>query len=308
MRIRLEGINRAALVLLLPLLAGLSARAAAGSGPQQDMAAVNLVRAAANNEAAANNSTVKHMFRARKRTPQGSQTRLYVETQQATAGLTIAYNDKPLEPEQLRNEENRLAQLAANPEQLNRKHAQEAENAQRSLCIMKALPDAFFFEYDGEVTGADGVGGDGRKLVRLKFHPNPAFQPPSHVEQVLVGMQGVLLIDPVAKRIAQIDGSLFREVAFGWGILGHLDKGGHFLVNQRDVGSDSWEISRMSLAFTGKILLFKSLAIKSDETFGDFRRVPNDTTFAQGVELLKAEEIKLAQNSSEEITARGQSH
>jgi hypothetical protein len=158
------------------------------------------------------------------------------------------------------------------------------------------------------VIGADGVGADGHKLVRLKFRPNPAFQPPSHVEQVLTGMQGVLVIDPVAKRIARIDGNLFKEVAFGWGILGHLDKGGHFLVEQRDVGNGSWQVSRMSLAFTGKILLFKSLAIKSDETFSDFHEVPNNTSFAQGVEMLKAENTKLAQNTTAEVTPQARSH
>jgi hypothetical protein len=42
--------------------------------------------------------------------------------------------------------------------------------------------------------------------------------------------------------------------------------------------------------------LFKSIVIKSDEVFSDFRRVPADTTFAQGVEMLKAEEAKLAEN------------
>ena len=30
----------------------------------------------------------------------------------------------------------------------------------------------------------------------------------------------------------------------------------------------------MSLSFTGKILLFKNIAIKSDEVFSNFRRVP----------------------------------
>ena len=30
--------------------------------------------------------------------------------------------------------------------------------------------------------------------------------------------------------------------------------------------------------------------------FSDFRRVPSDTTFAQGVKMLKAEELKLATN------------
>jgi hypothetical protein len=126
------------------------------------------------------------------------------------------------------------------------------------------------------------------------------------VEDVLVGMQGVVVIDPEAKRIAIIDGTLFKEVSFGWGILGHLDKGGHFLVEQRDVGDGSWDVSRMSLTFAGKILLFKSLAIKSDEVFSDFRRVPSNTTFAQGVEMLKAEEAKLAQHPAE--SAKTETH
>jgi hypothetical protein len=116
------------------------------------------------------------------------------------------------------------------------------------------------------------------------------------VEQVLVGMKGVVVIDPVELRIAKIDGTLFKEVSFGWGILGHLDRGGHFLVQQCDAGHDSWEISRMSLEFTGKILLFKSLSFKSDEVFDDFQRVPSDTTFAQGVQMVEAEGAKLAQN------------
>jgi hypothetical protein len=264
-----------------------------------------MVRAAVANEVAANDN-VRHMFRSRKQNAQGSQTRLYVETQQATAALTIAYNDKPLNPDQKRDEANRLSALESSPEQLSRKHAQEAENSQRSLAIMKAMPEAFLYEYDGDLTGGNGVGGDGHKLVRLKFHPNPAYQPPSHVEQVLVGMQGVLVIDPVAKRIAQIDGTLFKEVAFGWGILGHLDKGGHFLVDQCDVGNGSWQISHMSLSFTGKILLFKNLAIQSDETFSDFRRVPDTLTFAQGVKLLEAEESKLAENQSPMTGGKGQ--
>jgi hypothetical protein len=265
-----------------------------------DQASINqLVRAAVANEVAANGDPTKHMFRSRKQTPQGSQTRLYVETREAMAGMTIAYNDKPLAPEQMQGEENRLAGLAGSSEQLSRKHSQEQENAEHTLRIVKALPEAFLYQYDGEEKGSINMGEPGVRLLRLKFRPNPSYQPPSHVEQVLLGMEGVLVVDPVARRIAQIDGTLFREVSFGWGILGHLDKGGHFLVEQRDVGNACWEISHMSLNFTGKILVFKSLAINSDEVFSDFRRVPSDTTFAQGVKLLEAEEVKLAQNGSQ---------
>jgi hypothetical protein len=298
---------RAPLALLTVLSFFAAAEAAVAQG-QQDQGVVALVRAAVANDVAANNNSIRHMFRCRKQTAQGSQTRIYVETSQATAAMTIAYNDRPLSPEQLQGEENRLAGLESSPERLSRKHAQETENAQRSLAIMKALPDAFIYQNDGQMIGDSGVGGDGRRLVRLKFHPNPAYQPPSHVEQVLVGMSGELVIDPVAKRIAEIDGTLFKEVSFGWGILGHLDQGGHFRVHQRDVGNGSWQISSMSLAFTGKVLLFKSLDIKSDEVFGDFQQVPGDLTFAQGVKMLEAEESKLARNQAASGGASSRSH
>jgi hypothetical protein len=300
-------LRMASAVSLVALFAGIAASSlsAGTANPAQDAASsLELVRAAVANEVTASkDNSTKHMFRSRKQTAQGSQTRLYVETREAMAGITIAYNDNPLEPEQVQGEQTRLAGLVDNSEQLSRKHTQEQESAERTLRIVKALPDAFLYDYDGEQQGAADLGKDGRRLVRLKFRPNPAYRPPSHVEDVLTGMQGFVLIDSEARRIAKIDGTLFKEVGFGWGILGHLDKGGHFLVEQRDIGDGSWDVSRMSLTFTGKILLFKNIAIKSEEIFSDFRRVPADITFAQGVEMLKAEEAKLSENHKREATA-----
>jgi hypothetical protein len=107
-------------------------------------------------------------------------------------------------------------------------------------------------------------------------------------------MQGYVLVDAVRYRIASIDGTLFKPVGFGWGILGHLDRGGRFMVQQQEVGDNLWEISSMTLSFTGKILLFKNLNISSTEVFSGFKRVPSDLTFAQAVELLKKEESSLA--------------
>lgn len=46
----------------------------------------------------------------------------------------------------------------------------------------------------------------------------------------------------------------------------------------------------MTLKFTGRILLVKSLNISSTEVFSGFRPVPSDLTFAQALELLKKEE------------------
>ncbi len=244
--------------------------------------------------AAANDSTLKHMFLSKKQTSKGSQTRIYVETDDAMAGMLIALNGKPLTPQQQQAEAGHLSWLMDNPEQLRKKKAREKEDADRTLRIVKAFPAAFVYQYEGTEVGTAELGKPGDELVRLKFTPNPSYTPPSHVEQVLQGMEGYLLIDRNERRIAKIDGVLFREVSFGWGILGHLDKGGHFRVEQADVGNGSWELTAMSLKITGKILMFKSISMVSDETFSDFQRVPDRLTFAQGVALLKTEQEKVA--------------
>jgi hypothetical protein len=250
-----------------------------------------LVRKAVQNEIkAAQDDQERFLFRSTKTTPKGSVTKIYVETREATAGLVVAYNGKPLTPEQRRAEEARVQRFLNDPDELRKKRNQEREDAERTTRIVRALPDAFLFEYAGEEKPSEGGGAAGHALVKLTFKPNPRYQPPSRVEQVLTGMQGFLLLDAERPRIALIDGTLFRDVSFGWGILGHLDRGGHFQVEQQQIEDDTWEISRMSLKFTGKILLIKNLTIDSTEVFSGFKRVPPNLTFAQALELLRIEE------------------
>jgi hypothetical protein len=260
----------------------------------------DVVRKAAQNEVkAANDEGAHFLFRGTKTTPQGSTTRLYVETKEATAGLVVAYNGKPLTAEQRHEEEARVERFLKNPEELRRKREQESQNAERTLRIVRAMPDAFLFQYAGGESGSEGIGRVGGSLIKLKFRPNPHYRPPSRVEEVLTGMEGYVLIDGTQYRIASIDGTLFKEVSFGWGILGHLDRGGRFMVQQQDVGDNLWEISHMTLGFTGKIMLFKNLSISSTEVFSGFRKVPSDLTFAQALEMLKKEESTVADNSPE---------
>ena len=275
--------------------------AACFARPQEPVAAHpdpgELVRRVIRNEVKTNSQGTDHfMFRGIKTTPKGSTTKIYVETKEVTAGLVVAYDGKALTPHQRRAEEARVERFLNSPEELQRKRNQEREDQERTLRIMRAIPDAFLFEYAGEERGSPGIGHVGDPLVKLKFRPNPRYQPPSRVEQVLTGMQGFLLVDVPRYRLASIDGTLFRDVNFGWGILGHLDRGGHFLVQQQDIGDNHWDVSRMALDFTGKVMLFKNLTIKSTEVFNGFKKVPPNLTFAQALELLKKEETAVAQN------------
>jgi hypothetical protein len=271
------------------------------ANPPESLPPAELVRLTVAHEvAAAEQASVKHRFRSRRQTGHGSQTKIYVETRDAMLGMVVAYDDQPASPEQMQAEKSRLQRLIKDPDQLHRRQKQEKEDTEHTLRIVRALPDAFLFEYEGTQDGTGDVGRIGDKLLRLKFRPNPTYAPPSHVEQVLTGMQGELLIDAQCHRIARIDGTLFKEVGFGWDILGHLDKGGHFMVQQAEVADGTWDVTRMVLNFTGKILLLKSLNIKADEVFSDFWRVPESMTIAQGVELLESQEVRSAQAQNDE--------
>jgi hypothetical protein len=256
-----------------------------------------LVRRTVWNEMQATKETAKYRFRDRKETPHGPQTKLMVETRDAMAGIVIAIDDRPLTAEEREAENSRVDRFVKDPDELKKRQKQEQDDTEHTERIMKALPDAFLFQYDGTEPGGQGIGKPGDTLVRLSFHPNPKYDPPSRVEQVLVGMEGYLLIDARQDRIARIDGRLQKEVSFGWGILGHLDRGGHFLVEQGDVGNGNWELSHIALAITGKILVFKTISYKSDDTMSEFRSVPSDLTFAQGLELLRKQEAPLAENN-----------
>jgi hypothetical protein len=276
-------------------------QSSAQSSPLGNTTPGELVRQAVATEVAAfQDPSVKHQFRSRKQTPHGSQTKLYVETRDAMAGMVIAYDDRPVTDAELAGENAHLQGLLDQPEQLRHKQAQEREVTDRFVRILKALPDVYVYEYDGTETATPDFGKAGEPLVRLKFRPNPNYSPPSHLsEQALGGTRGTILIDAERHRIARIEGSVFKDVTFGWGFLGRLDKGGHFLIAQTDVGDGTWEITRMTLSFTGKLFFFKSFNMVSDEVLSDFHRVPATMTFAQGVDLLKTEQAKLAQNRAQ---------
>jgi hypothetical protein len=272
--------------------------AAQNHAPQ--LSPVELVRQAVNNEVASNSRSGRHfMFKDTRKTAHLNQVKLMVETRDATAGLLIANDGRPLSPEERKQEEARLANYVQNPQELSKKRKQEKEDADHTMRILKALPDAFIYEPDGTQQGTATIGHPGDELVRLKFHPDPQYDPPTRTEQVLTGMQGYLLIDATEKRLAEINATLQKQVGFGWGILGHLDRGGRFLVEQADVGGGNWEITHMELSFTGKILLVKKLSIQSSDTFSDFHPVPSDLSFAQGVELLKKQASQANVSASE---------
>ena len=211
--------------------------------------------------------------------PKQSVVRKMVETPDGIISRVLTINDRPLTPDEQRKEDARVNRLL-DPNQMSAKKKEQKEDEERTRKMVGSLPDAFNYQYVGTEEK------DGHTMVNLRFTPNPNFDPPTRESLVFEGMQGDMIIDATAGRMAKIDGTMFRDVSIGWGIIGHLDKGGRFIVEQAPVGDNQWEITMMKLNFTGKALLFKSIRIDSVDTATDFKKVPK-MTVQQALELLK---------------------
>lgn len=288
--------------LTISLLVQLTVGVAAAQ-QKLDIDPLELVRQAAGNEIKASDIDRYYMFRDTIQYKDRSVAREIVRTKQGGLWTTLLINGKPLSLDERRKDNDRLEKFANNPDaRRKRREANKAED-KRAALMLSSLPDAFLYTYDGTDHGPKG-----EELVRLKFRPNPSFDPPNHETAVYVGMQGDLIIDRRAMRIAKIDGTLFKDVDFGWGILGRLYKGGKFIIVQRDIGNGDWEEVQETLQFNGKILMIKSLTVSSNETMSDFRPVSPDITTAQALDLLHKSADVVAQNGGGVKEAQNNNH
>jgi hypothetical protein len=91
------------------------------------------------------------------------------------------------------------------------------------------------------------------------------------------------------------NGRLTQDAKFGLGLLGHLDRGGHFEVRQAEVAPGFWEMTVLSVDMKGKALLFKTVGVHETENHSDFHRVPNDLALAEAADILNRQ-IVVASN------------
>jgi hypothetical protein len=120
----------------------------------------------------------------------------------------------------------------------------------------------------------------------VKFRPNPYFRPRSTELRVLQGVEGTILIDPMAERFVRVEAKLSRNVDFGWGIFDHISRGGSLLLEQQVVWRDQWAITTLALHYTNRRLLLITSRVDSVTKASDFRRMPDDLTLQQASELL----------------------
>ena len=234
------------------------------------------------------------MYREWRQASEGTKVREVIETGAGAVARLIAINDQPLTPQQGAEEDTRLQNLLQHPELQKQKEKDQRQDDEEVSKMFRELPKAFLYNYEGVEQGQAG------ELLRLKFVPNPRYQPPSRETSVYKAMSGKLWVAVPEYRLARIQATLFRDVKFGWGILGHLDKGGHFYIEQSKIVAERWDVTYQNIQFNGKALLFKNISQHEVGRLSDYHRVPDNLTLAQGIEMLKKNSSQMAANHNQD--------
>jgi len=257
---------------------------------KNDPQARELVRSVVANELKQEDLDRSHyLFKLKKVTPKGTKVQEIVQTEGGNVARTLLINGLPLTTDQKQAEEQKVTKLLHDPDEQKKRLKEEKEDEDRAHLMVRALPNAFFFQE---------IGRDG-DIVKLRFEPDPNYKPQSREESIYTGMAGELWLSLSQQRLRKIDAHLFHDVDFGWGILGRLYKGGSFTVEQQQVEGTHWDTTVMTLDLTGKALMFKSLIYKEAEYESDFRRLPDHITLTEGVELLKKNSSEVAQKNGQ---------
>ena len=247
--------------------------------------------AIANEVSATEHPTDYWMYRLSKQSKSGTQVKDMIETKAGIVARLLTFNGRPLSEDERALDDKRLTDLAADPVEQQRKRDDQKKEQDRFLALIKAMPDALLYTYDG----TEQI--DGRETIRLSFKPNPSFHTTTKETIIFRAAKGLVYIDAQEKRMLKFDGVQANDINVGWGLIGHIDKGSKLLLEQRRLGPGKWRLTHLDLAGNGQILLFKTLNFMQKQSASDFRHVPDDLTIAQAIALLKKQNAMAASTS-----------
>jgi hypothetical protein len=269
--------------LFIVCLAGVALSQSFSSGEQA--LPNDLVRATIANELRTQPASESHwMYRVERKEPGKTTGKEVIQTDHGSIERLVSVDGRPLGGNQELEETNRIQSLVKNVTEQRRMEQTRKKEAQQCEELFKLIPEAFIFTYAGTE----------RKLVKLNYQPNPDFQPPTREARVFHELTGEMWIDATQRRLVRMRGQLRADVKFAGGLLGYLQKGGHFDVEQQELSPTRWELTSLDVEMQGKALLFKTIAIQQKERRTNFRTVPAGLSLADAAEMLTKQVILAA--------------
>jgi hypothetical protein len=261
---------------ILPFVLLTSVSSSIAAVPPQDARA--FVRAVVANELQADtNDHSRWMYRDENGVPNRGVVKLVIQTAQGDLSKTIERDGHPLTQEQQKEDEQRIDAFVKDASLRQKQKRDHEQDAAKASALTKMLPDAFLWTIAGQ-NGAE---------TTLRFKPDPQFRPPTREARVFAAMEGTMVVNTEQKRIQELKGALTRDVNFGFGLLGKLQKGGTFEIERQQIAPRIWAITATHVHIRGRALIFKSIGEEQDEVTSHYHPTPPSLSLEAAAKLLK---------------------
>jgi hypothetical protein len=199
----------------------------------------------------------------------GDQVRDVIESKDGTVARLILRDGKPLTEEEDHAERQRLSDMITSPSAFAR-HVRNGDSEKKLADrLVPLMPDAMIYDYaPGQPQTSQN---DGVVEIVLDFKPNPKFSPPNTEAEALTGLQGRVWIDSKTRHLVRMEGTIFRPVNFGWGMLAHIYPGGKLALEQTNAGDGRWIFTRFSMRLSARALMVKTVNVNSTVEAGSFQ-------------------------------------
>ena len=157
---------------------------------------------------------------------------------------------------------------AESPDQRTSRIAEYQKQRERAHRILEEMPRAF----DYTVATTRPVGS--RTVYVLQATPRKSYNPPNVESRVLTAMRGGFWIDTITFQWVRASAVVLRPVSVE-GFLARIQPGTEFEVEQMPMSGEVWLPKHFQIRSRSSILFFFHHHINEDDTYFDYRKIPN---------------------------------
>ena len=201
--------------------------------------------------------------------------------------LPMAQEGAPISPDVYRRQlQNAVAalDLANHPNDRYKQDLAKFERRRRERAeLLDEAFKAFHFTWAGQETR------NGRTLAKFIMEPDPKYKPATRLSAMFEHIHCVVWIDESLAQMARIEADISSDITFGGGIIGKINHGGHFVLEQTEVSPGIWLPTLYTYDMDGRKFLFNFTTHERTEVT-EYRRVGPPS---QSIEIIRDELNKL---------------
>jgi hypothetical protein len=213
----------------------------------------------------------------------GDQIRDVIESKDGTVARLILKDGRPLTEDEDKAERERLTDMVASPSAYAKHVKNDGEGRKLADQLMRLMPDSMIYSY---APGQPQTGKNVGLQIVIDYEPNPKFSPPITAAEALTGLKGRLWIDAKSRQLVRMEGTIFRAVNFGWGMLAHIYPGGHLVLDQTNAGGSRWIFTRFVEDVNVRALMVKTIHIHTNVEASSFQTLPGPISYQDAIRML----------------------